>query len=122
MCESIIDALLQWRTPQQQRGSVIALTNTFVFAGVLAGSLAVGFLSGLELGARAINLSAAQFRKQFAPSAAGADAVQSWLAGQGFNVVYTPSNKHYLSVEGTVAQASAAFGTSFSGCRPRPRA
>lgn len=54
-----LDALLQWRTPRDQRGSVIALTNTFVFGGVLAGSLAVGLLAGLELNARQILFGAA---------------------------------------------------------------
>jgi subtilase family serine protease len=40
-------------------------------------------------------------------------AVQSWLRSQGFTVEYTPQNNHYVSAEGTVAQAEAAFGTSF---------
>ena len=40
-------------------------------------------------------------------------AVQSWLKSQGFSVEYTPQNNHYVSAEGTVAQAEAAFGTSF---------
>ena len=39
--------------------------------------------------------------------------VQSWLRSQGFNVEYTPTNNHYVSAEGTVAQAEAAFGSSF---------
>ena len=58
-------------------------------------------------------LTPAQFRQQFAPSQAQVGAVQSWLLGQGFTVVYTPQNNHYDSGEGTVAQAAAAFATSF---------
>lgn len=58
-------------------------------------------------------LTAAQFRQQFAPSQAQVGAVQSWLHSQGFSVEYTPQNNHYISVEGTIAQAEVAFGTSF---------
>jgi subtilase family serine protease len=58
-------------------------------------------------------LSPAQFRAQFAPKQAQVGAVQSWLRSQGFSVQYTPQNNHYVSAEGTVAQAAAAFGTSF---------
>lgn len=58
-------------------------------------------------------LTPAQFRQQFAPSQAQVNAVQSWLRTQGFNVVYTPANNRYVSAEGTVAQAEAAFGVSF---------
>jgi subtilase family serine protease len=39
--------------------------------------------------------------------------VQTWLKSQGFSVEYTPQNNHYVSAEGTVAQAEAAFGTTF---------
>jgi subtilase family serine protease len=59
-------------------------------------------------------LSPVQFRKQFAPSQAQVLAVQSWLRSQGFAVEYTPLNNHYVSAEGTVAQAAAAFGTNFA--------
>lgn len=58
-------------------------------------------------------LTAQQFRQQFAPSQAEAGAVQSWLRSQGFSVEYTPLNNHYVSAEGTIAQAAAAFGTTF---------
>jgi subtilase family serine protease len=58
-------------------------------------------------------LTPQQFRQQFAPSQASVGAVQSWLRSQGFTIVYTPQNNHYVSAEGTVAQAAAAFGTSF---------
>jgi subtilase family serine protease len=58
-------------------------------------------------------LSPQQFRQQFAPSKASVHAVQSWLRSQGFNIVYTPDNNHYVSAEGTAAQAATAFGTTF---------
>ncbi len=58
-------------------------------------------------------LTPAQFRQQFAPSQAQVGAVQAWLRSAGFTVEYTPQNNRYVSAEGTVAQASAAFGTSF---------
>ncbi len=58
-------------------------------------------------------LTPAQFHQQFAPSQAQVGAVQSWLRSQGFSVNYTPANNHYVSAEGTVAQAAAAFSTSF---------
>ncbi len=59
-------------------------------------------------------LSPAQFRQQFAPSQSSVGAVQSWLRSQGFTVDYTPQNNHYVAAEGTVAQAAAAFGTTFN--------
>ena len=58
-------------------------------------------------------LTPAQFRQQFAPSQAQVGTVQAWLRSQGFTVEYTPQNNHYVSAEGTVAQAAAAFGTTF---------
>jgi subtilase family serine protease len=58
-------------------------------------------------------LTSQQFRQQFAPSQSQVTAVQSWLRAQGFSVVHTPLNNHYIAAEGTIAQASAAFGTSF---------
>ncbi len=58
-------------------------------------------------------LTPAQFRQQFAPTQAQVNAVQAWLKNAGFAVEYTPQNNHYVSAEGTLAQAAAAFGTSF---------
>jgi len=58
-------------------------------------------------------LTPQQFRKQFAPSQGAVGAVQSWLKSQGFSIVHTPANNHYVSAEGTVAQAQAAFGVAF---------
>src|SRR5438046_3586540 len=58
-------------------------------------------------------LTPAQFRQQFAPTANQAAQVQNWLTSQGFSLVYTPTNNHYVSAKGTVAQAQAAFGVNF---------
>ena len=58
-------------------------------------------------------LTPQQFRQQFAPSEQQVRQVESWLTGQGFSIDYTPLNNHYVAAEGTVAQAAAAFGTTF---------
>jgi subtilase family serine protease len=58
-------------------------------------------------------LTANQFRSRFAPSAADTAKVQNWLKSQGLDLTYTPQNNHYISVEGTLAQAQAAFGVQF---------
>jgi len=58
-------------------------------------------------------LTPAQFRKQFAPSQAQVSSVQNWLKSQGFTIINTPSNNHFVSAEGTVAQAATAFTTQF---------
>src|SRR6266436_9472804 len=55
----------------------------------------------------------AKFRQQFAPTATQVAQVQSWLTSQGFSLVYTPANNHYVSAQGSVAQAQAAFGVNF---------
>jgi subtilase family serine protease len=54
-----------------------------------------------------------QFRARFAPSAATTAKVKNWLKSQGFDVQYIPQNNHYISAEGTLAQAQAAFGAQF---------
>jgi subtilase family serine protease len=56
-------------------------------------------------------LTPAQWNKQFAPASADVSAVSSWLKSQGLTIVYTPSNNHYVSAEGTAAQVEAAFAT-----------
>jgi subtilase family serine protease len=59
-------------------------------------------------------LSPGQFRQQFAPTQSSVGQVKSWLQSQGFSLVYTPTNNHYVSVEGTVAEAEAAFGVQLN--------
>ena len=49
-----INALIQWRSPEDRRGAVIALSNTAVFSGVLIGSLSAGVFSGIGLSASGI--------------------------------------------------------------------
>lgn len=44
-----LNALVQWRSPEDRRGAVIALSNTAVFTGVLAGTLGAGFFANLGL-------------------------------------------------------------------------
>jgi subtilase family serine protease len=85
--------------------------------------------SGAEALARAVSdpksqsyrhyLTPDQFRAQFAPTASQVAQVQSWLRSQGFTLVYTPKNNHYVSAQGTVGQAQAAFGASFGKYRVR---
>jgi subtilase family serine protease len=58
-------------------------------------------------------LTPAQFHARFAPAQANVTAVQQWLRDQGFTVIYTPGNNHYVAAEGTIAQAATAFGVSF---------
>jgi subtilase family serine protease len=59
-------------------------------------------------------LTPAEFRARFAPSRADVSAVQRWLRKTGFDVGVTAGNNRYVQAEGTVAQASAAFGAKFS--------
>ena len=62
-------------------------------------------------------LTPQQFRAKYAPARADVQAVQQWLRRQGFHLDYTPLNGHYVAAEGTVAQASDAFGAAFGEYR-----
>ena len=129
-----VAALSAWATPSDRttlHGSAPAWANSRNYAGPADSTTSVGFRvylgwnnpSAVEALAQAVSdprsssygqyLTPAQFRQQFAPSQSQVGAVQSWLRSQGFDVQYTPSNNHYVSAEGTLAQAAAAFGTSF---------
>jgi subtilase family serine protease len=112
-------------------GSAPAWANAHNFTGGADGTSSVGFrvylgwqnAGAAESLAKAVAdptspsyghyLTPAQFRKQFAPSQSQVGAVRAWLTSQGFAVDYTPTNNHYVAAEGTVAQAAAAFGTTF---------
>ena len=59
-------------------------------------------------------LTPGQFRQQFAPTQAQVNDVRSWLQSQGLSIVYTPTNNHYVSAEGTAAQVEAAFGVKLN--------
>src|SRR5689334_24952843 len=113
------------------KGSAPAWANSKNYAGAADPASGVDFRvyldwqnqAGAEAIARAASdpksakygqyLTAAQFRSAFSPSQAQVGAVKAWLRSQGFTIVYTPSNNKYIAAEGTVGQASAAFGTSF---------
>ncbi|MFL6137430.1 MAG: protease pro-enzyme activation domain-containing protein [Frankiaceae bacterium] len=120
--------------PSQQAtlsGSVPSWATSAAFKGAAAGSDHVGFrvYLGWRGGDAAANyalavstpgnanyrhfLSPSQFRAQYAPTQADVQSVQNWLHGAGFTVDYTPQNNHYVAAEGTVEQASAAFGAGF---------
>ena len=66
-------------------------------------------------------LTPAKFRQRFSPKAADLKAVRTWLADQGFSLVYTPANGHYVAAEGTVAEAEAAFGAQLNEYAVRRR-
>jgi acyl-[acyl-carrier-protein]-phospholipid O-acyltransferase/long-chain-fatty-acid--[acyl-carrier-protein] ligase len=53
-----LNALIQWRSPGECRGAVIAVSNAFVFGGYLVGSLAAKLLSGAGFSAGGILLAA----------------------------------------------------------------
>ncbi len=59
-------------------------------------------------------LTADQFRAQFAPSAAEAASVVSYLTSAGLKVQDVPANRLYVDAVGTVAQVEAAFGTTLN--------
>jgi subtilase family serine protease len=54
------------------------------------------------------------FRNSFSPSQAQVNEVRSWLQSQGFSIVYTPTNNHYVSAEGNAGQVEAAFGVKLN--------
>ncbi|MEP6632483.1 MAG: protease pro-enzyme activation domain-containing protein, partial [Lapillicoccus sp.] len=59
-------------------------------------------------------LTPAQYAEKFSPSQSDVASLSTWLASQGLQVGYVPDNRKYVEASGTVAQAAAAFGTSFS--------
>ena len=54
-----LHALIQWKSPAERRGAVIALSNVFVFTGVFVGSLSAAFFAKLHLSPQYIFLVAA---------------------------------------------------------------
>jgi Pro-kumamolisin, activation domain/Bacterial Ig-like domain (group 3) len=57
-------------------------------------------------------LTPAQFGAQFGLSSADLAKVKDWLTGQGFTVTGVANGGLFVTFDGTVAQAQAAFGTS----------
>ncbi len=51
-----LNALKQWRSPADRRGSVLALSNLFVYVGILAGSLGTGLLASAGFSSQSILL------------------------------------------------------------------
>jgi subtilase family serine protease len=67
-------------------------------------------------------LTPAQYRARFSPTTKDASAVAAWLRDQGFTVdKHGPANNKYVQATGTVADAAAAFGTSFATYRVEGR-
>ncbi len=62
-------------------------------------------------------LTTAQYDAAFAPTAASAAAVSSYLRSQGLTVTGVEKNRRYVSATGTRAQLGAAFGTSLATYR-----
>jgi subtilase family serine protease len=59
-------------------------------------------------------VTAADFRRQFAPTQAQVGAVQSWLRNSGLTLDYTPSNNRYVAAHGSAAHVEAAFATQLN--------
>lgn len=57
-------------------------------------------------------LTPAQYGAQFGLSSADIAKVTAWLTGQGFTVTGVANSGTFVTFDGTVAQAQAAFGTS----------
>lgn len=54
-----IHAIIQWRAPAARRGAVIAVSNVFVFMGILVGSIGAGAFAQAGLSPRGILVAAA---------------------------------------------------------------
>jgi subtilase family serine protease len=59
-------------------------------------------------------LTPAQFHASYSPAATEVKQVQTWLTNQGFNVVDVPSNKLFVTAEGSTAQVEKAFSVSIN--------
>jgi subtilase family serine protease len=57
-------------------------------------------------------LTPAQFNARYAPTAAQASAVASWLRSAGLRVTSMPSTRRYVAASGSVSQVQRAFGVS----------
>jgi subtilase family serine protease len=131
---SITLSIIALATPPNRvtlRGSKPSWATPHNYGGAANSSDTLGFRvylgwrnpAGAEALARAVSdphspsyhqyLTPEQFRQQFAPTGNQVAQVQNWLTSQGFTLVYTPANNHYVSAEGSVGQAQAAFGTNF---------
>lgn len=57
-------------------------------------------------------LTAGQYQAQYAPTAASASAVASYLKGAGLTIVSTEAHNRYVTVSGSKAALNSALGTS----------
>src|SRR6266436_5362129 len=104
-------------------GSVPSWANSKNYVAPADASQSIGFRVYLGWKDPAAVLSLAQavsdprspsYRHYLTPAQSDVNSVESWLRSEGFTVVYIPQNNHYVSAEGTVAQASTAFGVDFA--------
>ncbi len=49
-----VNSLIQWKSPAERRGAVIALSNVFIFTGIFVGSLSATFFAKLHLSPQSI--------------------------------------------------------------------
>src|ERR1700745_211792 len=117
---SITLSIIALATPPNRvtlRGSKPSWATPHNYAGAANSSDSLGFRlylgwrnpAGAEALARSVSdphspsyhhyLTPEQFRQQFAPTGSQVAQVQNWLTGQGFTLVYTPANNHYVSAE-----------------------
>jgi subtilase family serine protease len=85
--------------------------------------------AGLEAVARSVSdpkssayrhfLSAADLRARFGPAPASIDAVRSWLAGDGLQLLPEPANNAYVEAVGSAAEIASTFGVQLSTYRVR---
>src|SRR5262249_3466718 len=57
-------------------------------------------------------ITPAEYRAQFAPTAATVSSVSAWLAGTGFQVTGVEPSNRYVAASGSAAAVRAAFGTT----------
>jgi subtilase family serine protease len=62
-------------------------------------------------------LSEAQYEAAYEPTAGSVSSLSTWLASKGFHVAQVAANNQYLSVTGTAAAATKAFGTHIDSYR-----
>jgi subtilase family serine protease len=55
-------------------------------------------------------LTPSQFRARFSPGKGAVEAVRRWLSSEGFSIVGVPSNRLFVTAEGSVARIEQAFG------------
>jgi Pro-kumamolisin, activation domain len=126
------DSTPAWATPSAQVGSVpdSAQRTFWVYLSLhnsQALDAAVAAVSNPASASYGHYLTPDQFRARYAPTAADADAVASWLEQAGFSVSSDrPANNRWIKGTGTTAQVERAFDTQLrtyrahgACCQPR---